>query len=128
MDDFIILKTGYDKAINDILENLQDLPNYDIIKDRVLRQQKRYLLNGKEYEGTLLKYYDSENQLGYLIIDDIFELQGVCIFINDKKYKKISEQELVFVKNNYPLIWSETFDAKDINTKFEKLLELYSSM
>ena len=112
MKDYIILKTGYDIAVKNFLENLKDLPDYDIIKDRILRQQKKYLLGENVYEGNLLKYYDSENKLGYLIVDDIYSLYGVCIFINDKKYKELTERELVFVKKHYHLIWSKNLILK----------------
>lgn len=129
MEDYIILRAGYDKAVNDILETLKDMSEYDIIKSRILKKQQQYLLGNREYEGFLYKFYDKDNNLGYIIFDDIYEIKGVCLFIKEGKYKELEEKELIFAKNNNLCIWSEKFNNKDyINLKYEELLKPYSSM
>lgn len=129
MEDYIILRAGYDKAINDVLETLKEMPNYDIIKSRVLKKQQQYLLGNCEYEGFLYKCYDKQNNLGYIIFDDIYEIKGVCLFVKEGKYKDLNEEELIFAKNNNICIWSEKFNNKDyMNLKYEELLKPYSSM
>lgn len=124
MEDYIVLKTGFNTAINNTLDCLQDLPNYDIIKDRILRLQKNYL--SQEYEGTLTKYYDKQNELGYVILDDNKEIKGACIFLKENKYKMLPESELIFVKNNVLCRYNWTSHNKDyIHMKFEELLNKF---
>lgn len=129
MEDYIIIKAGYDNAVNDILNSLADLPDYDIIKSRILKKQQQYWLKDKEYEGFLYKFYDKENNIGYIIFDDIYKIKGVCLFVKEGKYKELDEKELIFAKNNNVCIWSEKFDnEKTINEKYLQILKPYSSM
>lgn len=127
--DYIIIKAGYDCAINEILEELKNLPNYDIIKSRILRKQQQHFIGNREYEGFLYKFYEEENQLGYLIFDDIYGIKGVCIFIEEGTYKELEEDELIYAKNNILCIWKEKFSQKDlINLRYEELLNKFKSI
>jgi len=126
MEDYIILRAGYNNAVNEILKELKDMPNYDILESRIERLKIKY---NEGYKGVLAKLYDKENQLGYTILNDTEGIKGVCIFIADKKYKELDEEELVFVIKNVEQIWKETFTDKTlINKKYEEFLEPYSSM
>lgn len=119
MEDFIILNSGYQSAINDTLKILQDLNEFDVINDRLLRiAEKHRLINSDSgYEGNINKYYDKENDLGYIVYDDIFELKGVMIFVSQKQYKPIEEKDLIFIKNTM-----QSFSTK--NFKIQKLMQL----
>ena len=60
MEDFIILNAGYQSAIRESLENLKDLNEYDIIKNRLDRIAERYRIShdNNKYKGVLGKYYE----------------------------------------------------------------------
>ena len=51
--DFIIMKAGYNQAINDILELVDD----DVLKEKIVRKQKAFLFGNKEYKCIITKYY-----------------------------------------------------------------------
>ncbi len=134
MDEFIILKSGYDKAIIDVLDVLDkniyiDEENKNVLKDMILKRQKLYVVGNTVYEGSLYKYHDKENNLGYILFDDIYELKGVCIFIEEGNYKELNEKELLFIKNNYTSKWSERFQNKNlINLRYEELLNKWKKI
>lgn len=130
MEEYIILRTGYNQAVNDILETLQDeIENNPVIKDRILRKQRQYLIGNKEYEGFLYKYHDEEHNIGYIVFDDIYEIKGVAIFIKDGTYNELNEKELIFVKNNNVVRWSEQFKNKDlINLRYEEFLSKWKEI
>jgi hypothetical protein len=118
-EDFIILKAGYNEAINEVLETIDkniylDEENKKVLQDMILRKQRQHWIGNTEYEGFLYKYYDEKTKIGYIIFDDIYELKGVCIFIEEGKFKKIDEKELIFARNNYKIIASEKFSNKDL--------------
>lgn len=116
MEDFIVLNAGYQKAIQDSLEILKDLQDFDIIKDRLLRLgDKERAINDKiGYMGNISKYYDRKNDLGYIIFDDIYDINGVMLFVSKKEYKKIDEKELIFIKNNMKPFTSRNYKDKDL--------------
>jgi hypothetical protein len=127
MEEYIILRTGYNQAINDILETLNnniyiDEENKRVLKDMILRKQRQYLIGNAEYEGFLYKHYDEQNKIGYILFDDIYELKGVAIFIEDGTCKELPEKELIYARNAFPVVWCDTFKNKDlINLKYEEL-------
>lgn len=116
MEDFIVLNAGYQTAVNESLEVLSDLENFDIIKDRLLRLgDKERAINDKiGYMGNISKYYDRKNDLGYIIFDDIYDINGVMLFVSKKEYKKIDEKELIFIKNNMKPFTSRNYKDKDL--------------
>lgn len=112
MEDFIVLKTGYNNAINDSLKILSDLKDYEIIENRLQRLQRKQEFQN-EYKGTVSKYYDKENKIGFIILDDIYELKGYQILIEDNKYIEISESELLYVMKTQEEMWSEDYAYQD---------------
>lgn len=134
MDEYIILRSGYNQAINDVLEVLDkniyiDIENKNVLKDMILRRQKSYLNGQNEYEGSLYKYHDAVNKIGYIIFDDIYEIKGVCIYIEDGTYKELDEKELLFIKKAFSSIWSETFKSKDlINLRYKEFLNKWNKI
>lgn len=112
MEDYIVLKTGYNNAINDSLKILSDFKNFDIIEDRLNRLKRKNELKN-EYKGTVSKYYDKENKIGFIILDDIYELKGYQILIEDNKYIEIPENELLYVIKTQEKMWSEDYAYRD---------------
>ena len=128
MEDFVVWSAGYQKAIQDSLEILKDLQDFDIIKDRLLRlsDKERTLKEKNGYLGKILKYYDKENDLGYLILDDIYGINGVMLFVSKKEYKKIEEKELIFVKNNMKPFMSKEFkNEEELTNEFNSLIKTF---
>lgn len=133
MEDYIILRSGYDNAINDCLDVIEklDIDRIDkqVIKKEILRKQRAFLIGNKEYEGTLYKYYNEENKLGYIVFDDIYEIKGVCIFVEEGTYTELNKKELVFVMENNPIIFSENFKNKDlINLRYDEWLKKFKKI
>lgn len=133
-EDFLILKAGYNEAINEILEIIDkniylDEENKKVLKDMILRKQRLHWIGNAEYEGFLYKYYDEKSKIGYILFDDIYELKGVCIFVEEGKYKKIDEKELIFARNNYKIIATEKFAQKDlIALRYDEWLSKFTEM
>lgn len=131
MDDYIILKSGYNTAIRDVLNTIDnniyiDEENKTVLKQQILKKQSQFFIGNTQYEGTLTKYHDIKNGLGYIIFDDIYELKGVCIFIEKGKYVDLDEKELIFVKDNFEVKYIESFTNKDlINLRYEEWLNKF---
>lgn len=130
MEDYIILRSGYNQAVNDILETLKnEIEVNPVIKDRILRKQRQYLIGNTEYEGFIYKHYDEEHKIGYILFDDIYELKGICIFIEEGTCKELDEKELIYARNEYPVVWCDTFKNKDlINLRYEELLSKWKKI
>lgn len=130
MEEYIILKTGYNQAVNDILEALKDeIEINPVIRDRILRKQRQYLIGNKEYEGFIYKHHDEVNNIGYILFDDIYELKGVAIFIEEGTYKELDEKELLYARSENQMKSSEKFKNKDlINLRYEELLSKWKKI
>lgn len=96
MDDFIIMKTGYNNAINDILPLITD----ELLKVKILRKQSKYINIKEEYHGKQLKCYDKEHNLGYIIFTDTYGVLGIMIDLNTKNRIEIMPVEINFVLDN----------------------------
>lgn len=114
MEDKIILDAGYHQAIRDMLEILKDFKNYDLIENKIMKRKLQRELGENNYEGYLYKYYDKENNLGYIVFDDIYETKGVCIFVEDNTFVELQEQDVLFAKKKYPCIWNKKYKDKDL--------------
>lgn len=129
MEDYIVLKAGYHIAVNEILNSLQNLQDYDIIKDRIMRVQENYEVGKDNYKGNLLKYYDKEKNLGFILFDDIYNLKGVSLLVSEGKYKELEEKELVFVKYTMKPFWNKIYDDKNsIELKYNELLNNFKKI
>ena len=134
MEDYIILRSGYNQAVNDILETLNnntyiDEENKTVLKDMILRKQRQFLIGNTEYEGFLYKHYDEEHKIGYILFDDIYELKGICIFIEEGTCKELDEKELIYARKAFPVVWCDTFKNKDfINLKYEELTSKWNKI
>ena len=128
MEDFIVLNAGYQKAIQDSLEILKDLQDFDIITDKLLRlsDRERTLKEKNGYLGKILKYYDKENNMGYIIKDDIYNIEGNLLLLDIKRIKKLTEKELVFVKNTMkPSMIKEFKNEEELDKEYEKTINKF---
>ena len=130
MEDYIILRAGYNQAIKDIIETLKtESQENPVIKDKILRAQRKYLIGNTEYEGFLYKHYDRENNIGYVLFDDIYELKGFAIFIDEGTCKELDCKELLYARSQYELIWNEGFKNQDlINLRYKELLDKWKKI
>ena len=51
MDDYIIIRTGYNLAIKEVLDIVDD----DVLKDKILRLQRKHWSNQSGYECIIYK-------------------------------------------------------------------------
>lgn len=109
--DKIILDAGYDVAINEVLENLKDLPNLEIISDRLERMKWKRRVG--EYEAILTKHYAKDDDVGYIIIDDVNKIRGVMIILSTKEKVDLSESDAIFVKKNITKVFERKFNLDD---------------
>ena len=121
--DKIILDAGYDVAINEVLENLKDLkdlPYFEIISDRLERM--KWKRRAGEYEAILTKHYVKDDDVGYIIIDDVNKIRGVMIILSTKEKVELSEYDAIFVKKNIPKVFERKFDL-DNSYKIEEYIK-----
>ena len=109
--DKIILDAGYDVAINEILDNLKDLSNFEIISDRLERM--KWKRSSGEYEAILTKHYTKDDDVGYIIVDDVNKIRGVMVKLNTKEKIELSESDAIFVKKNIPKVFERKFNLDD---------------
>ena len=128
MKDFIVWSAGYQQAIQDCLEEIKDLYNCDIITDRLVRlsDRERTLKEKNGYLGKILKYYDKENNMGYVIKDDIYNIEGNLLLLDIKRIEKLTEKELVFVKNTMkPSMIKEYKNKEEWDKEYEKIINKF---
>ena len=109
--DKIILDAGYDVAINEILDNLKDLSNFEIISDRL--ERIKWKRRAGEYEAILTKHYTKDDDVGYIIVDDVNKIRGVMVKLNTKEKVELSESDAIFVKKNIPKVFERKFNLDD---------------
>lgn len=114
--DKIILDAGYNVAINEVLKILKGLNEFDIISDRL--ERLKWKRRSDDYEGKIIKYYEKGDAFGFLIKDDIFEITGIVISIEDKEYMQLPERECICAKNNFTKVFEKVFTNKDEIDKF----------
>ena len=112
-EDYIILKSGYNQAINDILTIIDD----ESLKEKILKKQKDFLIGNKEYEATIYKYYIKECNMGYVIFEDIYEIKGVLLDLNKNEIIEIPEDEIIKIRQE--LLPDTEIEAK--NKEYAKL-------
>lgn len=127
MEDFVILNTGYQKAINDSLNELKDLNEFDLIKSRLDRISEKFRMCHDEtkYKGILTKYYDKKNNLGYVILNDINHIEGILLLLSEQKYEILPEKELIFIENTMKGFKREFDNEKEIKKEYNKILNKF---
>jgi hypothetical protein len=123
MEDYIVLRSGYNKAINEILDDFKDLPNYNIIKYRLDRLKRNFEENNTIEIG---KYFNKEANIGYIIYESPKELKGIGIDIAESTYTELSEEELIFAIENVEKKWSNTYvDETSANEHYNEFLSKF---
>lgn len=128
MEDFIVWSAGYQKAIQDCLEEIKYSYDSDIIKDRLVRlsDREKTLKEKNGYLGKILKYYDKENNMGYVIKDDIYNIEGVLLLLDIKRIEELPEKELVFVKNTMkPSMIKDFKNKEELDKEYEKIINKF---
>lgn len=97
MEDYVVLRTGYNKAIEDILP----LVGNEISKDDILRKQAKFNSISKNYKGYFIKCYDSINNIGYKIFKDDFGIIAYMIVIDDNFTTRIEKKEAEYILSQY---------------------------
>lgn len=118
-EDYIILKSGYNQAINDILTIIDD----ESLKEKILKKQKDFLIGNKEYEATIYKYYIKECNMGYVIFEDIYEIKGVLLDLNKNEIIEIPEDEIIKIRQE--LLPDKTIESNNkdyIELKYNEIL------
>lgn len=119
-EDYIILKTGYNMAINDILPYITD----EFDKNYILRKQAIYNGADKEYKGKQSKYWDKKNDLGYIIFEDVFGTIGYMIDLKTKLPIKIGLDEIKFVQDNlHENIYKIYYSCSDIENDIKEFFK-----
>lgn len=123
MEDFVILKAGYDQAIQDAFLKLKDLDNYDIIRYRLNKMKESFGKKSTTYKGIMYKFYDKESNTGYIIFDDNFSTKGVIIDISSKEKELITESECIYLIEKMKYVFKKEFDnIEDFNNEKRAVL------
>ena len=123
MEDFVILKAGYDQAIQDAFLKLKDLDNYDIIRYRLNKMKESFGKDKASYKGIMYKFYDKESNTGYIIFDDNFSTKGVIIDISSKEKELITESECIYLIEKMKYAFKKEFDnIEDFNNEKRAVL------
>lgn len=102
VSNLIIMKSGYSQAVSDFENIVDNIPMDEtlrlILKDKMKRKQKAFILGDTEYEATIYKYYLKDINMGYVIFDDIYEIKGVLIDLNKTEITEIPEKEILTIR------------------------------
>lgn len=115
-EDKTILDAGYIAAINDAIEFVKETQDKYVLIDRL--ERLKWNRRVEHYEGKIMKFYEKGDDVGYLIKDDIFGIEGIMIFIKEKIYMGLPESECVFAKNNFTKVFEKAFTNKGKIEKF----------
>lgn len=103
--DFILYRTGWNSAINEVLRILEQkyntYGNINSIKEDIKKLSNIYENNYgiKEYKCEILKYYESKDY-GYIILNCIDKIEGYYLDLKEKTAIKMSDTDCLFDINN----------------------------
>lgn len=118
-EDYTILHAGYMKAIDDVLQLIDD----ETLKNKIIRKSKMAFNEFPIFEGAITKYYYKEHNLGVVLYDSTFEFKGFMIDIEKGTYNILDDKELIYVKINWENIHEEKFkDEFIMNEKYNYYL------
>lgn len=123
-EDYIILHSGYMKAIDDVL---QIIGNNEELKNKIIRKSKIAFKDYTDFEGTITKYYYKEQNLGVILYDSTFEFKGFMIDIEKGTYNILDDKELIYVKTNWENIHEDKYkDEIVMNEKYNYYLSQWN--
>lgn len=109
-DDYIILKSGYDNAINDILPLIED----EILKYKIKKIQKNKFNQSVIYNCDIYKYYFEKEELGIIIFEDSETIKGIYINLDTSSMGEMKEKDLIYTKIHYKFYSKQNFSNKEL--------------
>ena len=102
--DFLILKTGWNEAIREVLKLLDTkydkYKNMYSVKKDIGKLLNTYSPNEKlEYTCEIYKYYDNTDY-GYIVLNCIDSIQGYVLNLKNNTYEKMNKVDCLFDINN----------------------------
>lgn len=115
--DFLILKTGWNLAVREVLNILDK--KYSKYKNMYsVKQDIKKLLDAydqydkKDYPCEILKYYENK-EYGYILLNCIDKIEGYCLNLKEKTYIIMSETDCLFDINNLPANSIQEFENEE---------------
>lgn len=115
--DFLILKTGWNEAVREVLNILDK--KYSKYKNMYsVKQDIKKLLDayGKyeklDFPCEILKYYENK-EYGYILLNCIDKIEGYCLELKTKTYTAMSEVDCLFDINNLPANSIQEFENEE---------------
>ena len=115
--DFLILKTGWNEAVREVLNILDKkyskYKNMYSIKQDIKKLLDTYDQNGKlDYPCEILKYYENK-EYGYILLNCIDKIEGYCLNLKEKTYIIMSQVDCLFDINNLPANSIQEFENEE---------------
>ena len=104
--DFLILKTGWNEAVREVLKILDEkyskYKNMDSVKKDIRKLIDTYGIYEKnDFKCEVYKYYPYNNvNYGQIILNCINKIEGYCLDIKEHTYMEMSETDCLFSINN----------------------------
>lgn len=125
--DFLILKTGWNEAVREVLNILDK--KYSKYKNMYsVKQDIKKLLDAydqydkKDYPCEILKYYENK-EYGYILLNCIDKIEGYCLNLKEKTYIIMSQVDCLFDINNLPANSIQEFEnEKKAREELNKIL------
>lgn len=115
--DFLILKTGWNEAVREVLNILDK--KYSKYKNMYsVKQDIKKLLDAydqydkKDYPCEILKYYENK-EYGYILLNCIDKIEGYCLDLKEKTYIIMSQVDCLFDINNLPANSIQEFENEE---------------
>lgn len=115
--DFLILKTGWNLAVREVLNILDK--KYSKYKNMYsVKQDIKKLLDAydqydkKDYPCEILKYYENK-EYGYILLNCIDKIEGYCLNLKEKTYIIMSQVDCLFDINNLPANSIQEFENEE---------------
>lgn len=115
--DFLILKTGWNEAVREVLNILDKKYSkyknmYSVKQDieKLLDTYDQY--DKKDYPCEILKYYENK-EYGYILLNCIDKIEGYCLNLKEKTYIIMSQVDCLFDINNLPANSIQEFENEE---------------
>ena len=115
--DFLILKTGWNEAVREVLNILEKKYSkyknmYSVKQDieKLLDTYDQY--DKKDYPCEILKYYENK-EYGYILLNCIDKIEGYCLNLKEKTYIIMSQVDCLFDINNLPANSIQEFENEE---------------
>ena len=128
--DFILLKTGWNEAVREVLRILENkYKKYENMTSVKVDIEKLLNVYGNfdksECPCEIFKYYEKCNY-GYIIFNCIDKVEGYMIDLKSKTYMSMTEADCLFDINNLEANYMQKFDTEiDGKLELEKILSKF---